>query len=186
MINSGPTPPLTMPLGTRDHVLGPPDARLVLVEYGDYQCPHCRRAHPIVRQIVARFGDQLKFGFRHFPLSKIHPQARLAAQAAEAAAAQEKFWQMHDLLFRHQDELELDHLAQYAAVLELDVPRFRDELNAGLYARRVQEDVVSGLRSGVNGTPTFYVHNKRFNGGYELDALVNALDTPPTPDTPPT
>ncbi|MGD0388836.1 MAG: DsbA family protein [Tepidisphaeraceae bacterium] len=178
MINSGPTPPLTPPLGTRDHILGPPAARLVMVEFGDYQCPHCRRADLIVRQIVGRFGDQLTFGFRHFPLTKIHPQARLAAQAAEAAAAQGKFWQMHELLFQHQEQLELDPLAQYAAELQLDVARFRDELNAGAYSQRVREDIAGGIRSGVNGTPTFFIQNKRFNGGYELESLVNALETP--------
>ena len=180
MITSGPTPPLTPPLGTRDHILGPPAARLVMVEYGDYQCPHCRRAQPIVRQIIGRFGDQLTFGFRHFPLSKIHRQARLAAEAAEAAAAQGKFWQMHELLFQQQDQLEMDHLAQYAAELQLDDVRFLDELSAGAHRQRVREDVASGIRSGVNGTPTFFIHNKRFNGGYELESLVNALENPPT------
>jgi protein-disulfide isomerase len=178
MMKSGPTPPLTPLLGTRDHVLGPPEARLVMVEYGDYQCPHCRRAHPIVRQIIGRFGSDLTFGFRHFPLTKIHPQARLAAQAAEAAGAQGKFWEMHDLLFQHQDQLELEHLAQYAAELQLDVPRFRDELNTGVYSQRVRDDIASGIRSGVNGTPTFFIQNKRFNGGYDLESLLKELETP--------
>ncbi len=177
---TGPTPLLTPPLGSRDHILGPPNARLVMVEYGDFQCPHCGRAHPIVKQIIASFGDELTFAFRHFPLAKIHRQARLAAQAAEAAGAQGKFWQMHDLLFEHQDQLEAEDLARYAAELELDVRRFGEELTAGVYAHRVQEDFASGIRSGVNGTPTFFIHNKRFNGGYELDALMNALTTPPT------
>jgi len=180
MVLSAPTPPLTPPLGTRDHILGPPAARLVMVEYGDYQCPHCRRAHPIVRQIIARFGDQLTFGFRHFPLSKIHPQARLAAQAAEAAGARGKFWEMHESLFRHQDQLELEHLAQYAAELQLDVQRFRDELTAGAYSQRVRDDIAGGIRSGVNGTPTFFIQNKRFNGGYELESLLKGLETPST------
>jgi protein-disulfide isomerase len=176
---STPTPSLKPLLGPHDHILGPPNARLVMVEYGDFQCPHCARAHPIVRQIIARLGDELTFGFRHFPLAKIHLQARLAAQAAEAAGAQGKFWEMHDLLFQNQERLEGDDLVQYAADLELDVKRFGDELSAGVYLQRVQEDFASGIRSGVNATPTFFIHNKRFNGGYELDSLMDALNAPP-------
>jgi protein-disulfide isomerase len=174
-IQSPPTPPLNPPLGEKDHILGPANARLVLVEYGDYECPHCKRAASIVDAIIAKFGNELTFGFRHFPLGKIHRHARLAAQAAEAAGAQGKFWQMHAQLFAHQDALEAENLASYAAELGLDVARFEKELADGIYVPRIQEDISGGVRSGVNGTPTFFIQNKRFNGGYELESLVNAL-----------
>lgn len=172
---STPTPALNPPLGPKDHILGPPDGGLVMVEYGDYECPHCGRAAPIVEAILKKFADKLTFGFRHFPLAKIHRHARLAAQAAEAAGAQGKFWEMHAMLFQHQDALEAEDLAKYAAGLDLDVPRFVRELGDGTYSERVREDLASGIRSGVNGTPTFFIQNKRFNGGYDFDALVAAL-----------
>lgn len=166
---------LKVPLSDRDHVLGPPDAPLTLVEYGDYQCPHCGKAYAIVEQVRERFAGRLRFAFRHFPLAKMHPKARLAAEAAEEAAAQGKFWAMHGLLFTHQQALDPAHLLEYAKETGLDVDRFRRDLEAHVHANRVQENVSGGVRSGVNGTPTFFINGRRHNGGYELESLVEGL-----------
>jgi protein-disulfide isomerase len=171
------SPPLKTPLGDRDHTLGPADAPLVLVEYGDYQCPHCGKVYPFVLQLIERYGNRLRFAYRHFPLAKMHPQARLAAESAEAAAAQGKFWEMHGQLFTHQKELEPIHLLKYAEAVGLDINRFRQEVEAHTYAPRVQEDMSGGVRSGVNGTPTFFINGHRYNGAFEFDDLAKALDT---------
>ena len=178
-LNPPPAPSLKPPLGERDHVLGEPAAPLELLEYGDFQCPHCRAAVAVVTELRQRYGDKLRFAFRHFPLAKMHPQARLAAEATEAAAAQggePKFWAMHDLLFQHPQELQLEHLVGYARELGLDADRVKTELEAHTYAPRLQEDLASGVRSGVNGTPTFFVNGLRHNGGYALEGLVAELD----------
>jgi protein-disulfide isomerase len=166
---------LTPPLNERDHVLGPADAPITLVEYGDYECPYCGAAHPVVKEIVQRLGDELRFAFRHFPLARVHPHAERAAEAAEAAAAQGRFWPMHDLLFEHQDALEDEDLLTYASVLGLDVERFVQDLASGVYAPRVREHFMSGVRSGVNGTPTFFVNGRRHDGGYDLPTLLHAI-----------
>ena len=171
-----PAPPLKQPVTDRDHALGAADAPLLLVEYGDFQCPHCGKAQPVVRQLLDRYGPRLRFVFRHFPLAKMHPQARLAAEASEAANAEGKFWPMHDLLFAHQQELEPVHLLGYAGQLTMDLDRFRRDLEAHVYAARIQQDVSGGVRSGVNRTPTFFVNGRRHDGGYELDELAAALD----------
>src|SRR4051794_22296342 len=148
-------PRLLLPVSGRDHIQGSPSATKVLVEYGDYECPHCGAAHPIVKQVQAAMGDELAFVFRHFPLSNVHPHAWNAAEAAEAAGAQGAFWEMHDTLFTHQDALDEPYLVRYAGALGLDVARFAMELEEGIHARRVHEDFRSGILSGVNGTPTF-------------------------------
>jgi protein-disulfide isomerase len=171
-----PAPPLKPPLEARDHILGTDAAKITLVEYGDYQCPHCRAAVAVVDELRGRYGDNLRFAFRHFPLAKMHPQARQAAEAAEAAAAQGKFWEMHAALFRQPPQLQQEQLIQHARDLGLDVERFKSELENHTYAARIQEDLASGVRSGVNATPTFFLNELRHNGGYALDGLVKTIE----------
>jgi protein-disulfide isomerase len=166
---------LNPPVSGRDHVRGPADAPLTLVEYGDYECPHCGRAHPIVEEVRALLGDQLRFVFRNFPLSNAHPNAEAAAEAAAAAGAQGRFWEMHDVLFEHQDALALEDLLGYAGQLGLDVPRVAAELASRVHRPRVREDFLSGVRSGVNGTPSFFVNGVRFDGVWDTASLIEAL-----------
>ncbi|HEY6066294.1 MAG TPA: DsbA family protein, partial [Thermoanaerobaculia bacterium] len=166
---------LTPPVSSEDHVAGPEDAPVTLVEYGDYECPHCGRAFPIVREIQEAMGADLRFVFRHFPLSQIHPRAEKSAEAAEAAGAQGNFWGMHDLLFTHPGALEDDDLLGYASALGLDVDRFAAELESGVHAARVRRDFRSGVRSGVNGTPTFFVNGVRYDAPWDLPTLSAAL-----------
>jgi protein-disulfide isomerase len=168
-------PQLTVPVSERDHVLGPETAVVTLVEYGDYECPYCGAAHPSVKQVRQVMGDDLRFAFRHFPLSQIHRHALPAAEAAEAAGAQGRFWEMHDLLFANQRALGLDHLLGYAAALGLDLDRFALELEQHTHEPRIREDFMSGIRSGVNGTPTFFVNGVRHNGGYDPESLLEAI-----------
>ncbi len=148
---------------------------MTLVEYGDFECPHCARAYPIVRRLRDELGSSLRFAFRHFPLVFHHTHARLAAEAAEAAAAQGSFWPMHDLLFEHQDALDLESLLGYAAALELDVERIRREVVERVYAERVAEDIESGEESGVLWTPTFYINGYRYGAAPDLDGLARAV-----------
>jgi protein-disulfide isomerase len=168
-------PQLTAPVSERDHVLGPATAPVTLVEYGDYECPFCGAAHPIVKQVRQAMGDDLRFAYRHFPLSQIHPHAYQAAEAAEAAGAQGRFWEMHDLQFANQDRLGVRDLIGYAGALDLDLERFVTDLRGHAYAGRLREDFLSGVRSGVNGTPTFFVNGKRHDGGYDFETLLEAL-----------
>jgi protein-disulfide isomerase len=149
---------------------------LTLVEYGDFECPYCRQAFPIVKEVQQRLGKDLRFVFRDFPLTKIHTHAQHAAEAAEAAAAQGAFWQMHDRLFERQFALDDENLVEYATELGLDADRLRGELEAGIYRDRVRDDFMSGVRSGVNGTPTFFINDVRHDGSYDLDTLLAALD----------
>ena len=168
---------LTLPVDEdRDHVQGPALAPVTLLEYGDYECPYCGAAYPIVKQVQARLGERLRFVFRNFPIATSHPHAEEAAEAAEAAAAQDRFWEMHDHLYEHQRHLERADLHAYAEQLGLDVDRFDRELAQHVYAARVHEDFMSGVRSGVNGTPTFYINGKRHDASYELDTLLAALE----------
>lgn len=166
---------LIVPVTTRDHMLGPSSAPVTLVEYGDFECPHCGRAYPIVKELRRHLGDRLRVIFRHFPLREVHPHAEHAAQAAEAAAAQGTFWQMHDMLFEHQDALDDADLREYARRLGLDTRRFTDELTTGVYRDRVQDDVRGGIQSGVHGTPTFFVNGLRHDGPWELSDLLEAI-----------
>ena len=166
---------LTLPVSERDHAQGPATAPVTLVEYGDYQCPYCGRAHPIVKELQRRLGDQLRFVFRHFPLTQSHAHAQQAAEAAEAAAAQGQFWEMHDALYEHQRTLDAAHLAQFAQDLGLDTDRFNREMAGHVHAERVREDFMSGVRSGVNGTPTFFINGVRHDGSYDLQTLLAAL-----------
>ena len=166
---------LTPAVSARDHVKGPADAAVTLVEYGDFECPHCGRAYPIVKAVQQAMGPRLRFGFRNFPLRESHPHAQHAAEAAEAAGAQGKFWEMHDRLFERQFALDDEYLVEYATDLGLDAQRFSKELAVGAYAPRVREDFRSGVRSGVNGTPTFFIDGARYDGSWELEPLLAAL-----------
>jgi protein-disulfide isomerase len=170
-------PHLTLPVSAdRDHIRGSLDAPVILVEYGDYQCPHCGAAYPEVEQARAHMGKRLAFVYRHIPLTNAHPRAQPAAEAGEAAGSQQKFWAMHDMLFEHQDALEDDDLLAYASVIRLDVQRFVRELATGIHTPKVREDFMSGVRSGVNGTPTFFINGVRHNGPYDAAALVAAIE----------
>ena len=167
---------LKHPVTDRDHRLGPDGAPASLVEYGDYQCPYCAAADPMAKVLIARLGSQLQYVFRHFPLSTIHPMAELAAEAAEAAAAQGRFWEMHEALFANQEQLGPELFAAAAQTLGLDVQRFGRELGERVYRDRVQQDFMSGVRSGVNGTPTFFINGVRYDEPVEVDSLAAALE----------
>jgi formate-nitrite transporter family protein len=171
----------TLPTPSRDHIQGPIDAPIKLVEYGDYECPYCGEAFPVVKAIQQRLGNRLCFAFRNFPLTNMHTHAEHAAEAAEAANEQERFWEMHDLLYEHQDSLEDEDLAQYASDLGLDTPRLISEVQAEAHASRIREDFRSGARNGVNGTPTFFINGMRYDGPVDLESmtayLARAADT---------
>jgi protein-disulfide isomerase len=159
----------------RDHIRGRVDAPLSLLEYGDFECPFCGAAHPMVEAIRAEMGDALQFAFRHFPLTTVHPHAWGAAEAAEAAGAQGQFWEMHDSLFEDQRHLATADLLARAAALGLDIDRFQTELAAHLHFDRVQENFLSGVRSGVPGTPTFFINGLRYQGPVDVRSLLGAL-----------
>jgi Na+/H+ antiporter NhaA len=159
----------------RDHIRGPDDAPVTLVEYGDYECPYCGKAEPVVRELLDNFGDDLRYVWRHLPLNDVHPNAQNAAEAAEAAAAQGAFWEMHDKLIHHQDRLGAPDPEGYAAELGLDVERFRDEMRRRVYAPRIAEDVASADESGVAGTPGFFINGRRHRGAYDVDTLSNLV-----------
>ena len=163
---------LTPPVSEADHRSGPDDAPVTLVEYGDFECPSCGAAYPIVEAVRKEMGARLRFVFRHFPLTQMHPHALHAAEAAEAAGAQGKFWQMHGMLFEHQDALEDADLVGYAKALHLDLKRFTSELASEAHVPRIRKDIQSGIRSGVNGTPTFFINGVRFDGSWEPDLLA--------------
>jgi protein-disulfide isomerase len=167
---------LTLPVTEdRDHVQGAPDAAVTLLEYGDYECPYCGAAYPIVKDVQAAMGEELRFVFRNFPITTAHPHAAQAAEAAEAAAAQELFWPMHDLLYENQQRLDGESLFAYADSLGLDAERFKRELEGHVHAERVHEDFMSGVRSGVNGTPGFFINGVRYDDSYDFDTLLGAL-----------
>jgi protein-disulfide isomerase len=166
---------LTVPVNKRDHMRGSPDAPVVMVEYGDFECPHCGAAYPIVKKLESELPDTLAVVFRHFPLTTVHPHAELAAEAAEAAGAQGRFWQMHDMLFENPDALAPDDLLKYAAALGLDLKRFAHDLAEGTFATKVRGDVLSGVQSGVTGTPTFFINGVRHLGGYDEASLLASI-----------
>jgi protein-disulfide isomerase len=168
---------LTPPLSSADHSVGPDDAPVTLVEYGDYECPYCGDAHAIVLAVRQRMGPRLRFVFRNFPLSEIHPHALHAAEAAEAAAEQGKFWEMHDALYEHQEALEDADLIRYAQALGLDAERVERDLASDIYEPRVREQFRSGVRSGVNGTPTFFIDGNRYDESWDADSLLEALES---------
>ena len=150
-----------------DHAQGNLDADLVIVEYGDYQCPYCGAAYPILKELMKEFGSEIKFVFRNFPLSEMHEYARAAALAAEAANLQGKFWEMHDAIYENQEDLNDAFLIELAEKLKLDIPKFKKDIDSTELADRVDADFESGVVSGVNGTPSFYVNGNKFNGGAE-------------------
>ena len=165
----------TLPMPGRDHIQGPIDAPIKLVEYGDYECPYCGEAYPVVKAIQERLGNRLCFAFRNFPLTNIHPHAEHAAEAAEAADEQGRFWEMHDLLYEHQDALEDEDLAQYASDLGLDARRLISEVQAEAHLSRIREDFRSGARNGVNGTPTFFINGVRYDGPVDPESMMAYL-----------
>jgi protein-disulfide isomerase len=170
-------PALSLPVTEdRDHIEGPAEAAVTLVEYGDYECPYCGAAYPIIKEVQSRMGERLRFVFRNFPITTSHAHAEHAAEAAEAAAAQGSFWQMHDLLFENQRRLSDEDLRAYAEKLGLDVGMFDEDLAEHAHAERVREDFMSGVRSGVNGTPTFYINGVRYDDSYDVETLLAALE----------
>ena len=166
------TPPLDP---AKDHIKGNLDAPVELVEFGDFECPFCSRAHVAAQVVLEKVDGSVRFAFRNFPLAQAHPRALLAAEAAEAAGAQGSFWRMHDILFEHQDALEFQDLVDYAAVLTLDVARFIRDLQRHTHLQKVRDDFRSGVRSGVNGTPTFFIDGERHDANWHPDALLAAL-----------
>jgi protein-disulfide isomerase len=167
---------LSVPVNrNRDHILGPDGAPVTLVEYGDYECPYCGQAYPIIKQIQDYFGDNLRFAFRNFPLAQVHPHAQRAAEAAEEAGGQNKFWKMHDYLYEHQQALDDKHLEKYAKIIELDLERFDKNMKNHIYVPRIREDFLSGIQSGVNGTPSFYINGTRYDGSWDFDTLMQTL-----------
>jgi protein-disulfide isomerase len=167
---------LTEPVGPIDHVRGPAHAPVVIVEYGDFECPSCRQAAPVVNLLLERFTGRISVVFRHFPLEESHPHALLAAQAAECAGAQGKFWEMHDLLFDNQNHLKPQQLRGYAERLQLDLTRFDAELGDEIYLQRVREHIAGGVASGVRNTPSFYINNKIQDVSFNLHALIDGVE----------
>jgi protein-disulfide isomerase len=174
------SPPLAVPVDLEhDHVQGPSAAALTLVEYGDYQCPYCGAAYPEVKRVQKELGNKVRFIFRNFPLTRMHEYALNAAETAEAAGAQGKFWEMHDFLYEHQSTLNDPQVALgFAKKLGLDTQKFQQELSQHKYQSRIKEDFNGGVRSGVNGTPTFYVNGFRHDGEATATDLVKALEQP--------
>ena len=159
-----------------DNKQGKPDAPLTLVEYGDYECPHCGAAHPIIKRLQKHFGNKLLFVFRNFPLAQIHPNALHAAYTAEAAGKQKKFWPVHDLIFENQERLATRDLLQYAELAGADIKLLMAYMSAPFIVDKVEDDIESGARSGVNGTPTFFINGKRHDGNYSFDVLKDAME----------
>lgn len=164
-----------LPITDADHVRGDERAAVTLVEFGDYECPGCGEAYLVIERIESELGDAVRFVFRHFPYSRLHPHAELAAQAAEAAGAQRRFWEMHDVLFENQEALEFDDLVRYAEQLSLDLDRFRDDLKSEKYLERVRSDFRSGVQNGVFGTPTIFLNGVRHNEGTDYETLTAAI-----------
>jgi Na+/H+ antiporter NhaA len=159
----------------RDHVRGPDDAPVTVVEYGDFECPYCGQAESVIRELLSTFGDEVRYVWRHLPLNDVHTSAQLAAEAAEAAGAQDKFWEMYDALLAHQDELTPQDIGRHAKDLDLDVERFWDEVRNHEHAPRIGEDVATADASGVSGTPTFFINGRRYQGAYDSDTLTAAV-----------
>ena len=164
-------------VGPQDHIRGPVDARVTLVEYGDYQCPYCGLAFESVQSVQSALANEMRFVFRHFPLVQIHPHAQQAAEAAEAAGAQGKFWEMHDMLFTHQDALDLGSLRRYAAEIGLDILKFDEDIEGHRHLPKIMADYQSGIESGVEGTPTFFIDGEIYTGDYDSESLRRALES---------
>ena len=169
----------------RDWARGPADAANVILEYGDFECPFCGRAFRELQRLKQAAADRVRFVFREFPLSQMHPHAAMAAEAAEAAGAQGKFWEMHDQLYMHQDRLDAPALLAYARDLDLDLTRFARDLQEHRYLPKVRRDFMEGVRSGVSGTPTFFFNGERWNGPYTAEAFLAAIEGRLMPDIEP-
>lgn len=167
---------LSVPIGENDYTAGSKDAKVTLVEYGDYECPHCGRAYSIVKKVQKAMGDKLRFVFRNFPLTQVHPNALHAAEAAEIAGRQGKYWEMHDALFENQNALDDESLIGYADRMGLDVEKFTEDLENDTFEEKVREDFMGGAESGVNGTPTFFINGARFNQSWDYESLLEALE----------
>ncbi|MFL6372712.1 MAG: DsbA family protein [Nitrososphaera sp.] len=168
---------LTVPVSIGlDHIRGSINAPITIVEYGDYECPYTGGAYPVVKEIMKQFDEMIYFVFRNFPLNDIHPHAQHAAEAAEAAAAQGKFWQMHDYLFEHQKALDDAHLFEYAKKVGLDIDKFKKEMSEHVYAPLINKSLKSGIDSGVEGTPTFFINGERYEDSWDLDTLTSFLN----------
>ena len=168
---------LAVPVTAVDHVLGAEHSPVTIVEYGDFECPTCKQAAPAVKLVLERFGARIRFVWRHYPVEAAHPHAMHAAQAAEAAGGQGKFWQMHDLMFENQRHLKLTNLREYAQRLELDMPRFIAEMDDEIYLQRVREHMAGGRESGVRSTPTFFVNGVIHDVSYGLHGLFDAVES---------
>ena len=166
---------LKISINSNDHIYGNPNATLELVEYGDYECPYCGRAYPIVKDIKLKLDGDLKFVFRNFPLSKIHPHAVMAAVATEAAGSQGKFWEMHDIVFENQKSLDKENIIHFAGLIGLDVDRFKLDIQDKILSEKVEKDFEGGLRSGVNRTPTFFINGEKFEGDWSDGELLDFL-----------
>lgn len=169
-------PKLTVPVGSKDHIQGNPKAPCTLVEYGDFQCLNCGAAYLLVKDLQRSFGDRLRFVFRNFPMTRLHAQAEAAAETAEFAATQGKYWETHDLLLENQLRLGDELFAELAQQLGMDAEKLREALDKHTFLSRVRDDFTSGVRSGVNGTPTFYINGERFNGPMDLDHMTRAME----------
>jgi protein-disulfide isomerase len=167
---------LKIPIGDQDHIEGNADAACTLIEYGDYECPHCGAAYPLVKQIQKHFGKRLRFVFRNFPLTQMHPNAEPAAETAEFAGTKGQFWQMHDLLFENQDRLGDALFAELATKLKLDPAELKQALAGQTYVKHVRADFSGGVRSGVNGTPTFFLNDQRYDRPMDYDTMVSAIE----------
>jgi protein-disulfide isomerase len=168
---------LKIAVSSNDHIQGNKDAAIELVEYGDYQCPHCGHAYPIVKNIQKKLGDKLKFVFRNFPLAESHPNAVNAAVASEAASLQNKFWEMHDHLFEFQSRLDDTSLIKYAGQLKLDVTQFEQDFEKPELIQKVDADFESGVRSGVNGTPSFFINGEKYNDSWDEETFLSYLES---------
>ncbi len=167
---------LIIPISASDHIQGNEKAALTLVEYGDYECPYCGAAYPIVKRIQKHFGDKLRLVFRNFPLIESHAHAGIAAITAEFAASKNKFWEMHDLLYENQDNLEISDLLSYGESLNLSKEELRNAIENEQFKEKIRDDFIGGVRSGVNGTPTFFINGVRHKDSFEYDVLLDALN----------
>jgi len=167
---------LKIPVTQEDHIQGDENAPITLVEYGDYECSYCGSAYPIVKRIQKHFGKRLRFVFRNFPLVEAHPHAGISAMTAEFAASQHKFWEMHDILYDNQESLDIPDLLDYAKSLDLSTTDLQTAIENQTFANKIQKDFMSGVRSGVNGTPSFFINGNRHNGSFEYEDLFAALD----------
>lgn len=168
---------LKLPVTPEDHISGSDNAPITLVEYGDYQCPFCGRAHPIVKRLQEYFGKQMRFVFRNFPLAEMHPLAEPAAEAAEFAADYDGFWEMHDLIYDNQDKLSIPFLLELGKKLELPLDQLGQAIEQRRHEQRIRQDFLGGVRTGVNGTPTFFINDQRYNGTLSSEALAAAMES---------